>query len=570
MLNLSYALNYAIGGERVFGYHVVNLTVHALAGLALFGVVRRTLNSTRLRERFSGAAGYLAAVVALLWTVHPLQTESVDYLSQRAEGLMGLFYLLTLLCFLRARDDPPASAKWRMASIGCCWLGMATKEGMVTAPFVVFAFDSIFVAGTLPEAWRARRSYYVGLATSWLFLAWLMLAFSKRSVGFHQGIGVGTYALTECRAIVRYLGLSLWPHPLVFDYGPVFASGALEVWPWAIVLLLALGATAVALVHAPAVGFLGLWFFVLLSPTSSFVPVALQPVAESRMYLPLAAIVAGAVLAAHGLLGARLRWLIPLIAIASIVGTFRRNKDYREPLSLWNDTVAKCPENPRAHDHLGNALVHAGRMGEAIDQYRRAIGLAPEISRIHYNLAKALHDTGRPAEAIQEYEAALRLEPNYADAHINLGNMLFALGRPVDAQRNIERALQLEPEDSRSRTLLGVIDLELGETAQARDQFMNALRINPAEPEAHLRLGNILAASGDLPSAIVHWQSSLRIRPDDPEAHNNYATALAQTGRTEEAIEHYEAALRLKPDYAQARANLEDLLAQRKAAAGGK
>src|ERR1022692_1539631 len=145
LVNLSLAINYALGGYRLWGYHALNLTIHILAALTLFGIVRRTLLQPRLQERFGAAADGLALAVAVLWMVHPLQTESVTYIIQRAESLMGLFYLLTLYCFLRAAGaGGPGRFWWLAASVFACLLGMATKEVMVSAPLVVLLYDRTF------------------------------------------------------------------------------------------------------------------------------------------------------------------------------------------------------------------------------------------------------------------------------------------------------------------------------------------------------------------------------------------------------------------------------------------
>src|SRR5581483_9641868 len=358
--------NYALGGENLRGLHAGNILAHALAALTLFGVVRRTLQAPRLGGRFTpAAASRVAAATALLWAVHPLLTESVTYLSQRAESLMALFYLLTFYCFLRAVSAPSASLRWYWLSLVCCWFGVATKEVMVTAPVVVLLYDRIFFSGSFAAAWKSRRLYYIGLAASWGFLAWLMLSLGRHTIGFEHGLSAGAYALIECQAIVRYVALALWPSALVFDYGPVIARDPATL-AVSIVLLAGLLVGAAALLRRSlALGFLALWFFVLLAPTSSVVPVVLQPIAESRMYLPLAAIVAGVVLAADSLFGPRLRWIVLGLGVGLAVRTVARNADYRDALSIWSDTVAKKPANARAHDHLGNAFAEGGRPDEA-------------------------------------------------------------------------------------------------------------------------------------------------------------------------------------------------------------
>ena len=238
VLNLSLALNYAVGGLDVRGYHVMNTLIHALAALTLFGIVWRTLRRPVLVDRFGSAAGPLALGVALLWALHPLQTESVTCIVQRSESLMGLFYLLTLYGFIRAVETP-APRRWEIFTGVVCLLGMATKEVMVSAPLLVLLYDRTFVAGTFRAAWRQRGSLYLGLAGTWLLLFWLVAHSSQRGgvAGFGLGLSGWHYALTQCRAIILYLSLAFWPSPLVIDYGTGFVRQLNEVWPQALLLL---------------------------------------------------------------------------------------------------------------------------------------------------------------------------------------------------------------------------------------------------------------------------------------------------------------------------------------------
>jgi len=186
LVQLSLAINYALGALDVWGYHAFNLGVHLLAGLTLFGVVRRMLESSRLRPRYGRAAPWLAGSVAVVWTVHPLQTESVTYIIQRAESLMGLFLLLTLYCGIRGACSPHPRV-WYLAAIVACGLGMGCKEVMVAAPLVMLLYDRVFLAGSFTEILRRRWMFCIGLAATWLVNR-LPFAWRNRSMGV-RGIG---------------------------------------------------------------------------------------------------------------------------------------------------------------------------------------------------------------------------------------------------------------------------------------------------------------------------------------------------------------------------------------------
>lgn len=182
VLNLSFALNYAVSGTAVWSYHALNMAIHACGALLLLGLVRRTLVSLpHGAPRAAGPAG-MAFAIALVWALHPLQTESVAYVVQRAESLMGFFYLLTLYAFVRWMEPGRGSGAWAGISVAACLLGMGTKEVMATAPLMVFLYDRTFVAGSFREAWRARKALYLSYAACWLPLAYLVGGTGGRGV----------------------------------------------------------------------------------------------------------------------------------------------------------------------------------------------------------------------------------------------------------------------------------------------------------------------------------------------------------------------------------------------------
>ena len=565
LVNLSLAINYAISGTDVWSYHALNLVIHLLAGLTLFGVVRRTLLQPALRARFGAAALPLALAIAGLWVLHPLQTESVTFVVQRNEALMGLFYLFTLYAFIRSdvgRGRPPsprgyggtsqippgkpASAAgfgdaarhggqvlrqnaacngWLCLSVAACFCGMASKEVMASAPLIVLLYDRTFVAGTFREAWRRRRGYYLALASTWLLLGWLMLGSRQRggAVGFGLGVSSWNYALTQCRAIVHYLRLSFWPHPLVVDYGTAVVRSLGEVWWQAPVVLALLGLTIWALIRKPRRGFLGLWFFAILAPSSSVVPLTTQTMAEHRMYLPLAAVIALVVTGIYSYLGRKSLPVFVALAVGAALLTERRNDDYRDAVSLWSAAVASCPNNPRAHHNLSSSLLQSHRLSEATAQAEMALKLRPDYADAQDNLGNALWMAGRVAEAAPHYQEALRLNPRSAEAHSNLGNVRLMEGR----------------------------------TAEAIAFYEEALRLDASQVEARNNLGYALLVNGNAAAAAAQFEAILQVKPDSAEIHNNLGEARLQLGQRAEAVRQFERALELKPDFSRARSNLE-------------
>jgi tetratricopeptide (TPR) repeat protein len=551
--NLTLALNYALSGTEVWSYHALNVLIHILAGLALFGVVRRTLMGPVLKGRFGRDALPLSLAIALLWTLHPLQTECVTYVVQRVESVMGLFYLLTLYCFIRSVDSPRPT-RWLACSVAACLLGVATKEVAATAPFMVLLYDRTFVAGTFREAWRRRRSLYLALAATWLPLAGLVAStgWSRGgSAGFNAGVSPAAYWLTQFEAIVRYLGLSVWPRTLVFDYGPFRVGSIAEVLPYALVVIALAAATLVALRRRPALGILGAWFFIILAP-SSIVPVATQSMAEHRMYLPLAAVATAAVAGIYTVAGRRFLPMLVLLALLLGFLTTSRNEVYASDLSLWTDTVAKRPDNANARCDLGLAFFNAGRVPESIQQYKAALELQPAYPAVYNNLGNALDRSGRTPEAIGLYETAIRLEPGFAAAHYNLAKAFWRTGRNPEAIGQFEEALRIEPNHADAHIDLGEALIRAGRLPEAIEQFEAALRIRPDYARADFYLGNALVESGKFPEAVASYEAALRIQPDMAEASNNLGIVLCRTGRVQDGIGQIETAIREQPNFAMA------------------
>jgi len=615
LLNLTLAINYAHSGLNVRGYHATNLAIHIAAALLLFGILRRTFLMPALRDRFGSAVLLLALASTLLWTVHPLQAESVTYVVQRAESLMGLFYLLTLYCVIRGAaagtvpgeergarnegrgrgsegviqanitsgekgDCPPRPIPWLWyaAAVLACLLGMATKEVMVTAPLVVLLYDRTFLAGSFGNTLRQRWGLYAGFAATWVLSAYLVLS---TGLIFRQSELLApdrfSYARSQPGVILHYLQLSFWPRPLCLVADLPAASRLGEILPAAMAVGLLLAATVWGLMGRKACGFLGAWFFLILAPTSSIFP--LRDLAyEHRMYLPLAAVavlvVAGGYHlwdrlpppAGSGTRATITRWAAPAVVsgaalVALGCATLARNAQYQSQLTIWQDSVEKRPASSTAHNNLGIALASEGRTAEAIEHYQEALRLNPANAQAHNNLGLALGRLGRFDEAVAHYRDLLRLKPDNVQAHNSLAAFLAAMGKTDEAIEHYHAALRLKPDEAAIHNNLGNALASLGRTGEALDNFREALRLKPELADAHCNLGLLLAESGKTDEALDHYHEALRLKPDYALAHNNLAASLFALGKTDEAIEHYREALRLKPDDAATCNNLGNALA---------
>jgi hypothetical protein len=462
IVNLSLALNYALGGYDVVSYHVFNLGIHILSALLLFGIILRTLRSPGLRARYLDGAVGIAGAAALLWVVHPLNTESVSYTIQRTELLGGLFFLSTLYCAIRCFESPK-ERRWHVAALVAFALGLGSKEIVALAPAVVIVWDGLFWSASWKQALRRHRRLYIGFAiVLFLFMLFVGTRLRKTFKGIAtQNVSPWQYALTQSGVIVYYLRLAIWPHPLSADYdGWPIATSVTSVLPYLTIILTLLALTFWGLARRHKLAFLGVWFFAILAPTSSFRPLSWEVAAERRMYLPLAAVVVLVVLGGATLLrylrAPRLLGGLVAVAFAATLAfvTVRRNEDYRTPVVFWNDIVSKRPDNPRARISLGTYLYREGRKAEAFSHLAEAVRLNPKSALARSNLGNVLVGQGRTGEAIEHYREAVRLDPEDGRTRFNYARALARQGRREEAIEELESLLRRYPGFSSANLLL--------------------------------------------------------------------------------------------------------------------
>ena len=614
LVNITLAVNYAAGGLNVAGYHAWNLATHLACVLLVFAWLRRVLwqpSVVTLLAPFT--PDDVAAAVALLWAVHPLQSEAVDYVSARTETTMALCYLLTLYAAWRALQSPERTG-WQAVAISACALGMTAKESMVTAPLLVAAIDRAVVSDDWRQAWSGRRRLYIGLAATWCVLAALAAAMPRgHSAGYVDGLGAGfetgvwTWLLNQSVMISRYLRLVVWPSGLVFDYGyprPVLLADV--AMPF-IALAAAAALTLAMFMRRPRLGILPLWFFVTLSPSSSLVPIVTEVGAERRMYLPVLALLLGLVLGvaaafrrAAGTPGAvgggdrqpRVVAAVVLVLAAGslAMGTRARNAEYGSDIRLWETVVERWPSG-RAHANLAEALYRDGRHDEALAHLRDAVRELPDA---HYDLGaqllvrrdyvgataelqaflaarpghvkevpardllgQALMLSGHLAEAAAEFRTITRTDPIYAVAFGRLGDVLMAQERFADAVSPLQAYAALTNTPNAWRNL-GIALARAEHPADAVQAFSREVALAPADGDARRNLANALVDVRAFAEAERQAREAVRLKPQDAVVHDLLGLALAGQGRYQEAREHFAEALRVDPGYQDARVHLQE------------
>ncbi len=597
---LSFALNYAVHGTDVWGYHAVNVGIHLAAGLLLLGIVRRT---TEMQPMFAGLetdeskpragrrknrqdaapfpgwspATWFALAAALLWTVHPLQTQSVTYLYQRYESLMGLFVLASVYAFMRGAQAPEGRLIWfwYAASAACCLLAMGTKETAAVVPLVLLWYDRAFWAGSWREVIRRRGVLHGPLLAVLVggvgYVVWNQAWYAGGGILAYDEVSTLEYARSQPGVILHYLRLTFWPVGQCLDYGWPVARTAGQIVPPLLAIGVLLGLTAWAVWRRPALGFLGGWFFLFLAPTSSFAPI-IDLAFEHRMYLPLAAVAVLAVLGFHRVTewalklpnwAVRERHALQVVAlgvavVALMVTTHRRNEVYQSEVAAWLDVVEKAPHHFRAHYNVALNLEEVGNFEGAKRHYRRALEFNPDDAVSHSNLANLLAEVDGDVElAIEHYHRAIAAAPKYAAARTNLAAVLGKLGRTGEAITHCRKAIEIDARCVPAYLHLGNL-LAVTRPDEALAHLRRALELDPESAEAHHGLANVLAEA-DPRAALGHYQAALELAPDYAEAHFNLANLLVRHGQLDPAVAHMREAVRLRPGWPEAEQNLRIL-----------
>ena len=592
---ISYAIDYYFWGLNPAGYHLSNILFHAVTSLVVFGIVFRCVGSY-----------WCALCSALFFSLNPVQTDSVTYLSGRRDILCALFYLSGFYCFLRYRTHPKVAA-YLILTFFFYLLALSSKEMGVTLPLLFFAYDFVEVTSSekriwkgFKEVWSRYYRLYIPLLITGAGYAYykLFVSYPSTQRGFLGG-GIVNHALSVVKILAYYLKLLFLPVVLNADYSynafPL-PHGIREAGTFCALVVLAGVFYLIArlLTRGKVIAFGLLWFFITILPVSQVFPHH-ELMAEHYLYLPIVGIslVAG-YLIREITRGYRFRrtaaGLYVLMLVIFAVRVVDRNRDWKDGLTLWSKTVSTAPECLRARNNFGVELLNQGRYQEALAQHEKALELNPRLPetmsnlgtvyarlkdydqairwyqmalkhnpqnpKIYVNLFNIFQEMGKEEEAINLYLVTLGLRTNSGDKALLFGDVLNRIGRYPSAIKQLKKALIFKPHSAEAHNNLGVAYNGLGLYEKAAEEIRKAIRLGPGSAEAHNNLGVAYNGLGNFPQAIKEYQRSMALNPKFPRPHYNLANIFKKKGMTGKAIAEYGEALKREPGLYQAHNNL--------------
>lgn len=525
----SYAFDYAVSGLEPWGYHLSNIIYHALSACFAFLIAQHLLGERRI-----------ALFTALLFAVHPIQTDAVTYISGRRDVLSGLFVIVGFYAFLRYRETN--KARYLLLALALCPIAFFAKESGIVLPLLLVAYDIIRgMKVTVPvfsrqfpvQLWAGIRQsahkrplLYLGLLACAAALAsYVIFVMRGTMLREYHGGSLWFTLLTDTRIFVHYIKLLLFPVTLNADYS-YNAFPVTTTWtdPRALAATVVLVAVAIWLLsllkERPIATFGGLWFFIGLLPVAHIIPHH-EMVAEHYLYVPSVGFCL--------LVGAL---LLPLVgrpafarALYSVAGavlvllalrTVWRNRDWKDDLSLWTETVRVAPQAARARNNLGAAYLGRGRLGLAREHLETAIRIKPDFPIARGNLGKVYFDLGDLASAERELEAALRLRAKEVIPRLWLGGVYVREGRITDAEQIFRDVLKRDSRNAFAHNNLGALLMKTGRVREGEEAFRSAIRVQPDFRQAEENLIRLYLRQGRFAEAEAAIQAGLTSRPGDP------------------------------------------------------
>jgi tetratricopeptide (TPR) repeat protein len=552
LVRLSHVLDYQIWGRNAAGHHATSVFLHALNAALVFGFLWTLLGATFLSigERLS-----VALWVAVVFAIHPLQTESVAWMAVRTQLLCTTFGISSLWAY--------AAGARRRVVWGLYVAALLCKPTAVSLPFVMLAMDYFPLRRHERLGWgRLVREKAVWIALAVAVGAATVITQSREagSLALVGAVPLPVRVFRVFASLTFYLLKLDWPSHLSPNYVADVSRG-----PWmvlATVLTVVIVTAAVVMERRRMPMLAAAWgaYVMLVLPTAAPMPMDRQVVAMRYAYeamLPVLVLAGAAGVYAWRRSGVAARGVLvgllacELCAFAAV--TRRLIPDWHNDETMRRAALVEFPDSEEANRALATELSDQGRAGEALAYAQRSVEIAPQVCEAHLILGCVLCQLGRFPEAIAEDEQAIQINPCSASANFYFGWTLMKLGRLPEAVKHYEQALRIKPDYLEAHNNLGTILLREGKVSDAVGHYEQAVRITPDCARAHFNLGMALVQTGEIEEAIAHFEQALRIKPDYAAAHDNLRLALEKLGRTTEAIEHNEQALKLPPNFAPTR-----------------
>jgi protein O-mannosyl-transferase len=538
--NLTLALNYYVGGEEVWGYHLINCLLHCLTGAAVFIGLGLIFRRAGLAPERRDLAALLAAAV---WLVHPLHPQAVSYIVQRQTVMASCLMLWTLVAYLAAREaGEPKRRRILYLLAGLAFLGAAgSKEIALITPALILIFELYFYQN-FSFAFIRRRPLAVATALLLMILGLLFALRPEMRAKIFQGyhdfpFTLSERLLTEPRVLIQYLSLILWPvgSRLSFDHDPLVSTSWFHPWSTApaILLWLALLAGAVGAARRRPLLSLAVWWYLLnLAMESSFIPLDLM--FEHRLYLASLALIvplaAGIVLAARKTPWATIG--LAAVILLLMVNTAMRNRVWQTETTLWRDCVRKVPDKARPYLGLGKLSREKGFSDRALRYFNLALKKNPRYADAYYYFGLVYAEQGRYDLAAENYSRALELSPQYTLAYINRGNVYDQQGRSNQALSDLNRAVELSPQMSLAYLNRGIFYFNHEAFERALADFTRVIELYPNYAKAYNNRGTTYDQLGKTDQAIADYTRALELNPNYALAYFNRGVDYQKQGRT--------------------------------------
>lgn len=553
---VSFALNYRLHGLDVSGFHLFNILIHLTAALLLAFFVRRLFETPAMKADRGTFPDAAAVAAGLIFAVHPVQTEAVTYIVQRAASLAGLFSFLTLWLYQQARFSgrrPAYAAAWFSALAA-----MFTKETAFTLPVAIVLYDLIFWPGE--EDGRKRKIVrwlpflmLLGVIPVLIFF-YSPIRFAGDLFGSRQTdlISRKDYLLTQFNVIAKYVQLILFPAGQNIDYDfPIVKKISDRGTLVSAAAILAVFVTAFRMIRRePLIAFSIFWFFLALAVESSFIPIQ-DVIAERRLYIPLAGACLFMAVVLFRALGHQKRGWLVLILIAVLLSgaTYRRNEIWKSGAALWQDAVNKSPRKARPYHNLAHHLSRKGQFEEAMRYCARAMQIDPAYPDPYITLGLIYGNLGRYGEQIQLFEHAEKLGvPTPNEFYNNFGVAVAAKGDSARAIQHFERSIREKP-TAIAFNNMGLTFARQGNGERALEFYEKAMRLDPRNAQAYYLAGVARIQKGEIDQSIRDFERARDRDPKNPNIYNNLGVAWGQKGNLIRMIENYEKALEFNPEF---------------------